>query len=151
MLKAKDYPAGSPIYTFIHDKGENFHIDSVRLRLWCLKNNPEIFLVPVDPSIGKEYIRDKVVSQRRLLQLFKRYNSSKEDIEPIIFGRFPYPPPDAMLIDGHHRFTLASMFKAEFISAFVLEIPQWEAFRIEGLPDLTQKVLRNRPVAERNY
>ena len=150
MLKASDYKIGDAIYTFVADNGENFNIDSERLRQWCLSNKPEIFLVPLRRSLAREMVRNRTVSTERVKQLGLHYVATRKIPEPIIFCK-TNSRPDVILVDGHHRYVLAVVAKMPLIEAFALERHQWEPFRIHGLPAIDQDQLKDLPLKPRDY
>lgn len=137
-------------YTFVGDDGVTTHINSEGLRLWCVANKPEIFLMPMRNDVAKQMIPDNVVSMARVREL-----STRKNLDPIIMvkdgtiGKNGYP--NVMLVDGHHRYFLAYLRKQEFIEGYFLEEPQWRPFQIHWLADVSKDELRRRPITKRNY
>lgn len=140
----------SNIYTFIDDDGKNIHIDSVALREWCMKTKPEIFLLPMNYKVAKDFYHDNVISVARVKELMKR-----DHLDPIIMvkdgttGKNGYP--NAMLVDGHHRYYLAYKQGKKFIEGYFLELFQWKPFQLHGLPSITKDQLRDVPITKRDY
>lgn len=139
------------IYTYISPEGANTHIDSEGLYSWTQTHASEleIFSVPLDHSLAQRFIRENTVSQQRIWELL-----SKPTLTPVIFckdGTFTEGRPDVLLVDGHHRYVLGSICRAEFIPGFVLEEAQWRPFQLEGLPPLTKAELQAIPLSPRSY
>lgn len=151
MLDGSKYKSGDPIYTFVADDGTNTHIDSKLLREWCLSNKSslEVFATPVDPKLALRFQDENIISPVRVFELWHR-----RDLDPVIYcksGTFTDGRPDVMLVDGHHRYTLAAAKAWPVIPAYILELNQWKPFQIDGLPDLTVDFLRAMPITSRNY
>lgn len=155
MLDGSTYPPHYPIYTFVDKAGVNTHIDSPRLRLWCLANerNPELEqgLAPVDRELANSFLRDNVVSMSRVIELL-----GKEELDPIILcqdGTFSSSNggPNVMLVDGHHRLVLAAKLKLPQIPAFMVKLEQWKPFQVTNILDLTEEQLLAAPIQKRNY
>jgi hypothetical protein len=138
------------IFTFVADDGENVHIDSEALRLWCKLAKPEVFWIPLKYELAKEFVRDNVISVERVAELSKR-----KDLDPIIMVKDgtigENGHPNAMLVDGHHRYYLACLAKLEVIPGHFLEVDQWKPFKLNGIPSVTADQLRRMPVTKRNY
>jgi hypothetical protein len=138
------------LYTFVGDDGENIHIDSIKLRLWCIENKPEIFWIPLKYELAAEFLRDNVISIERAKELSKR-----KDLDPIIMAKDgtigANGGPNALLVDGHHRYFLACMSKMQAIPGHFLEVEQWKPFQLHGLPNLTKEQLIKSPITKRNY
>jgi hypothetical protein len=138
------------IYTFVGDDGVTTHINSEALRLWCVVNKPEIFLMPMRPEVAEQMIPDNVVSIDRVRQL-----SLRKGLAPIIMvkdGTFgANGGPNAMLVDGHHRYFLAWLRQQAFIEGHFLEEHQWRPFQIHWLRGMSKDELRRRPVTKRDY
>jgi hypothetical protein len=138
------------IYSFVGDNGENIHIDSPKLRLWCIENKPEIFWIPLKYELLLEFRRDNVISQQRVIELSKR-----KHLDPIIMVKDgtigANGGPNALLVDGHHRFVLACLRKLLVIEGHFLEVEQWKPFQIHGIPNMTKDQLRAAPITKRNY
>jgi hypothetical protein len=138
------------IYTHVDLDGVNTHIDSEKLRRWCIANKPEIFIIPLKYELMAEFRRDNVVSPERILELSKR-----KDLDPIIMvkdGTFgDNGGPNVFLVDGHHRYALACMRGQKHILGHFLEESQWRPFQIYLAKDITAEELRARPVTKRNY
>jgi hypothetical protein len=153
-LSASDYPNGAPVYTYVCDDGTNIHIDATKLRAWCIAMKPPIYAVPVDHAEGQRYLRDNICSFDRCMELALSPRHAR--LDPIIFGhRGTSNPengsPNVMLIDGHHRYALASILRLPIISAHLIMPEIWQTFQVIGLPDLTQDQLRNIPLTQRSY
>jgi hypothetical protein len=138
------------IYSFVADDGTNIHINSEGLRLWCIENKPEIFWIPLKYELLEEFKRDNVFSMERVVELSKR-----KHLDPIIMVKDgtigANGGPNALLVDGHHRYVLACMRKQSHIEGYFLEVEQWKPFQIHWLRDLTAEELRARPITKRNY
>ena len=138
------------IYSFVGDDGENIHIDSEGLRIWCKLAKPEVFLLPLNYGLAEQFIKDNVVSPKRIHEL-----SLRKDLDPIImckdgtFGK--NGGPNTMLVDGHHRYFIACMIKLYAIPGHLLEVEQWKPFQLRGIPDITADELRRRPITKRDY
>jgi len=146
VLQAKDYPTGSAIYSFVDaETGENTHVDSEKLRQWCAANKAslEILLTPVDPQVALGFLEGNVIDLAHVARVQKM-----PKLDPIIYGKvgtLTNGHPDVLLIDGHHRFFLAYAEGEPFIPAYILEPAQWQEFKIEGLPNMTEEQLRAKP------
>jgi hypothetical protein len=140
----------SNIFSFVGDDGTNIHVNAEKLRLWCIENKPEIFLLPLRYELLNNFKRDNVVNPERVLEL-----ASRKDLAPIIMvkdgtiGGNGYP--NAILVDGHHRYALACLRGQKYIDGYFLEEAQWRPFQIHWLRDLTAEELRARPVTKRDY
>lgn len=139
------------IFTFIDKDGVNVHIDSEGLRQWCLKTNPEIFSLPLNYTLAHEMLRDNVVSLERVRELITR----KVRLDPIIMVKDgtigSNGHPNAMLVDGHHRFFIACASGWSHIEGYFLEYSEWKPFQIHGLPSVTREQLKASPITKRNY
>jgi hypothetical protein len=140
----------SNIYTFVGDDGNTTHINSEGLRLWCVANKPEIFLMPMKDEVAKQMIPDNVVSIERVRQL-----STRKDLAPIIMVKDgtigSNGGPNGMLVDGHHRYFLAFLRGQPFIEGHFLEEHQWRPFQIHWLRGMSKDELRRRPITKRDY
>lgn len=138
------------IYSFVGDDGENIHIDSEALRQWCLLIKPEIYSIPLKYELVIEFRRDNVISQERVAELSKRKN-----LDPIIMVKDGTTgsngTPNALLVDGHHRYVLACLRKQFIIEGHFLEVAQWKPFQLHDIPDMTKEQLRAAPITKRNY
>ena len=138
------------VYSFVANDGTNVHINSEGLRQWCIANKPEIFWLPMNYEVAKQFIPDNVVSMDRVREL-----STRKNLDPIImvkdgtFGSNGHP--NGMLVDGHHRYFLAFLRKQPVIEGYFLEESQWKPFQIHWLRDLSAEELRRRPVTKRDY
>jgi len=149
-LDARDYPPGTPIYTYIDPAtGVNTHVDSDKLRQWCADNTAklEVVLTPVDPNIACTFLDDNVIDLAHLARV-----KSMKRLDPIIYcvteiGANGYP--NVLLVDGHHRFFLAYLDRRQLIESYILTREQWVPFQIIGLPDLTENQLRAMPTKPR--
>ena len=70
------------IYTFVKPDGTNVHIDSEGLRQWTLQAKPEVVEVPIDREIALGFLRDNVISSRRVMELMQGYTT----LTPMIFA-----------------------------------------------------------------
>lgn len=150
-LDARNYPPGTPIYTFIANDGTTTHVDAVKLFQWCeAQSDLETFRVPVERDRAIGFHRDNCISRSRVLELHLKGIAT---ITPIIFGITGYTNnlPDTILIDGRHRYTLFAAMSLPFIPAYLLHPFQWKPFKIEGLLDMTHDQLRAAPVNGRRY
>jgi hypothetical protein len=123
----------------------NIHVDSEKLRQWCAAHRSELecLLTPVNPKIASSFLEDNVIDLDHAKEVLKM-----PALDPIIYGlsgTFTNGNPDAILIDGHHRYFLAWVTKHEFIPSYLLKPEQWEPFKIDGLPSLTEEQLRAMP------
>lgn len=138
------------VYTFVGDDGENIHIDSEALRVWCMLTKPEVFWIPLKYELAYDFIRDNVVDPFRIQELAKR-----KDLDPIIMVKDgtlgDNGHPNAMLVDGHHRYFIACMCKMEVIPGYMLEVEQWKPFQLHGIPKMTKEQLVRTPVTKRDY
>lgn len=150
-LQAKDYPEGAPVYSYVADDGVNVHIDSDKLRQWCAEHRFELEVLhtPVDGNVARNYLTENVVDLGHLVRVL-----AMTRLDPIIYGKWgtlTKGRPDAILIDGHHRYCAAAIRYEAFIPSYVLERAQWEPFQIEGLPNVTQDQLRAQPTAKSTH
>jgi hypothetical protein len=149
-FEAKDYKPSDRIYSYVSDDGRSVNIDAVKLRAWChmeLKHgNLEVFLVPVDHDLAQQWVKDGTVLLEHVLDL-----TAYPTLDPVIFGQWPKPGPDSILIDGHHRYALMGLCNMPQIPAFVLTETQWRAFEITGLPELPKDALAEWPAAPNTW
>jgi hypothetical protein len=140
------------IYSFVGDDGENIHIDAQSLRRWCMSNKKlEICMIPLRVELAKEMVRDNVVSTERIVELSRRRH-----LDPIIMckdGTFSKENggPNALIVDGHHRFVLACLAKMSVIPGYFLNVEQWKPFQLYGIPDMTREQLIKAPITKRDY
>jgi hypothetical protein len=153
MLDAKQFKVGDPIYTFVDDDGTNVHIASEQLRIWCIARDAagelERFWTPTDLKLANKMLKDNTVLMNRVLALTPRHLET-----PIIYAKtntHTKGRPDVLLVDGHHRFVRACVEGRPFILAWVVERASWEEFQIDGLPSISQNLLRAMPHKVRNY
>ena len=140
------------IYSFVGDDGENIHIDSEALRQWCIKTKPEIFLIPLKYELLSEFRRDNVISEERVFELSLDIQKSLEPIIMVKDGTIgSNGNPNALLVDGHHRYVLACWRGQFAIEGHFLEVAQWKPFQIHGIPDMTKDQLIASPITKRNY
>lgn len=151
MLDAKDYPPGTPIYSYVagDDEHTNVHIDSEKLRVWCVEHKAELewVWIPVEVKQAREWIRDNVVDVSHVMRVMEM-----KSLDPVILCRIDPPRPkwpQALYVDGHHRYVAAAVLKVKMIPAFILKPEQWQQFQIAGLPDMTQELLRAMPTKPR--
>lgn len=162
--KSSSLPLGYPVYTWVADHcGTNIHIDAKRLREWVIKRKPKQHITPVDPEFAAGFIANNAVDPIRVLQLMVEVEMGARKLDPIILCqletdklealglKFSHKPPDAILVDGRHRYTIAAIKKWPFIPCHLLQVQQWWRFRITGHPDFTQEVLKAAPLGQRNY
>ena len=138
------------VFSFVQDDGTNIHVDAEKLRLWCIENKPEIFWIPLNYELIKIFKRDNTISSERVVELSKR-----KDLDPIIMVKDgtigSNGHPNAILVDGHHRYALACLRGQKIIEGYFLEEAQWRPFQIHWLRDITAEQLRARPVTKRDY
>lgn len=159
MISPFSLLSGTPIYTFIAPDGINTHIAASLLREWALRAKPEIVLTPTDRELARSFIRDNIVSKHRCLQLARRSSAGEDIFEPILYchdGGLTQGRPDVLLVDGHHRFFLASIWGQLFIKSHILTEAQWRPFQIASSDgpfsiDTTSDDLRRKPITPRNY
>lgn len=155
-LTRKDFPDPlEAIYTFVAHDGTNTHVAAKRLRDWCVRTQPERFVVPVDRALAESFIRDNAVLPARIKQLMAK-NGLPDNMlnwEPVIFcqdggaeGR-----PDVMLVDGHHRYVVAAAIKSPNILAWCLTEEQWRPFEIVGLHEYTAQELIDEPIISKEH
>lgn len=140
------------IYTFVRNDGRNIHIHSPRLRSHCLQMNYKPILAPVDTKLAQSFLRDNIVSPWRIKQLMEKISEDKA-LEPIILCKteaYGHPcdlhTPEVLLVDGHHRYTIAALAKSPVIIAWLLELHQWQPFTVIGIPDYTNEALKAEPI-----
>jgi hypothetical protein len=140
------------IYSFVGDDGENIHIDSEALRQWCMMTKPEIFLLPLNYELLKMFERDNVISMERVFELSL---DIKKSLEPIIMVKDgtigENGAPNALLVDGHHRYALHCLGGKKHIEGHFLEVAQWKPFQLHDIPDMTKDQLRAAPITKRDY
>jgi hypothetical protein len=138
------------IYSFVGDDGENIHIDSESLRQWCVMAKPEIFLMPLKYELVAEFKRDNVISPARVVELAQR-----KHLDPIIMVKDGTTGsngnPNALLVDGHHRYAVACLRGQFAIEGHFLEVEQWKPFQLHDIPDMTKDQLRAAPITKRDY
>lgn len=141
------------IFTFVAPDGYNIHIHAPRLRQHLLATGHPIVVVPVQPKLAQDYVRDNIVSPRRVLQL-----DGASLWEPIILCKTeayekPEHPtiPQVLHVDGHHRLVRHAMMGLSTIKAFLVDMYRWQPFRVYNLPDTTQAQLNAEPIIPRHY
>jgi len=156
-IRLLDMGLYEPTYTHVGPDGVNTQIASARLRAHVLKHitDFEVFNVPVRRKLAQDFFRDNAISMVRVHAL------TKEDRrEPILFckdGTFTRDVtsgdmlPDVFLVDGHHRYARAAMDGEPMIAAWVLELGEWEEFRIVETIELTHEALRAMPVLQKEW
>lgn len=148
-------PERYPIYTFVDaETGKNVHIDSGKLRAWCIamRHSLVIHHVPIQEKLVQEFVEQNAVSMERVMELLLR----DKPLDPIIFAHDgSYSPenggPNFLLVDGRHRYTLAHKCGMTHIPAYLIDMHDWKHFEIVNIPDLTREQLANIPLGERNY
>lgn len=169
--KASTLPHAYPIYTWVADTGENIHIDTQAIRNWCIKRQPKVQLVGIDLVLAKSFIHQNVVNPQRCVQLAIECEAGLRKLDPVIFCLMQKPEldkrgikygggqtPDALLVDGHHRYAMMAMLKQPTIPGHVLTVHQWARFRIiDDRPahmkplTVTKEELEAQPVTIREY
>lgn len=147
-LDAKNYGPGMPIYSYVvAGTGENIHIDSELLRLWCLEQQKkgllEVFNTPVSLKQADSFLSENVIDASHAISIL-----GLKSWDPIIYckyGTSTNGAPDVMLVDGHHRYWCAAKMGMKWAPAFVLEREQWQEFQILGMPDISEELLRVMP------
>lgn len=151
MIDGTTLPPTDQVYTWVADDGTNWHIHAERLRLWCkAKPSLKVHLAPVDHQLARSFISDNIASMERVVELALR----DDKLDPIIFckrGTFTNGRPDVMLVDGHHRYVLASVMRSAVIPCYMIGTKQWEPFRIVNIPDYTRDELNAIPILHRSY
>lgn len=142
-----------PIYTFVEKAtGANVNIASERLRKWTLTVGLETVLVPVSRKMCSTWLEDNIISASRVAELYQRARGG-EILAPVLFakdGQMTDGKDDVMLVDGHHRYFLAALCGC-LLPAHVLEVEQWEPFKIVGFPAMDDSTLKALPITRRNY
>lgn len=152
MLQPRDMKLNEGVYTFVTKSGANINVASTRLYNWCENNQAslarQITMLPVDLSMAKSFLKDNIASLARVQEL-----RSRPTLSPVILCRSTGSDeiPDAMLVDGHHRYVLYALLGRKFILSYLLEPQQWHPFIVEGLSDLTQAQLSAIPITQRSY
>jgi hypothetical protein len=144
-----------PIFTFVADDGENYHIDTHALRDWCVAQEKlgklEIFNIPLKYDLAATFIPENVIAPDRVFELAERPIESLDPIIMVKDGTETNNAPNVMLVDGHHRFFLACLRKWTYIPGHLLEVSQWKPFQLHNLPSITREQLRRSPLLKRNY
>jgi len=147
------------IYTYVDEHtGENTHIDSTALRAYTLKRiaegSLEILWFPTDRALARKMLQvDKAISLKRCHEII----TAGKRFDPIIFctdGTFSPSNggPNGMLVDGHHRFFIATtIIGADGLEGVMLPPPEWQPFIMHNLPDLTAQQLIDTPILRRDY
>lgn len=150
MIPVTDLPPSEHIYSFVGDDGENIHIASDRLRVWCQSARLERVWVPMDRAMAEKFVTDNVISLERVRQL--ELDPPDQEENPVVFcstGTFTDGNPDVVLADGHHRYYLHR--EDEFVLSVLVGEREWRQFRISGIRDTTKDALREMPVLRRKY
>jgi hypothetical protein len=145
-----------PVFTYVQDDGVNINLDVTNLRAWCLthfdqSHGPKLVRIPVEEHIARHFINDNIASIERVTELSRRHLAL---LDPVILCRNGFNTDGTqrdMYVDGHHRYVLAYMNRMKHLPGFFLEPAQWSPFSIDGLPAMTQKELKDLPIAKRNY
>jgi hypothetical protein len=142
MIKLEEMGHMEAIYSFVALNGENLHIASGRVRTWCEKNRPEVFIIPMDEQLAAQFIVENSVTQARCLWLSKNVEECRK---PVIIGECKSGPGghSHYMIDGHHRYVVYAFLKLPHISCHILTESVWRQFTISGVPDITQEELKN--------
>lgn len=151
MINGRTLSPGEAIYTFVANDGRNIHIHAERLRIWLASSGHKVEPVPVFPELVKDLLAHNVVDQRRCIELL-----GKEKLDPIIMCITGAPAshpsmPAYLLVDGHHRYTLAHMLKLPVIPGYFVKKRIWNKFRIVNVPALSKQQLEDLPITPRNY
>lgn len=147
MIDASTLLPSEPICTFIDDSGSQIDIAANRLRLFCKAVSLSVFLIPIDHSFAQTFVTQNVISLSRVDQLRNHFTYELPD--PIIFCITDPLERAGMLVDGHHRYFLASQHRHKMIRAHVLPESIWLPFRISGCKPLTKQELRDIPITHR--
>lgn len=145
MLDGKNYKPGDPIYTFVAKDGTNVHVDAEKLRVWCAEHRAELQVLstPVESEHALKFLSDNALNIDNLMKV-----SKMASFDPLIYGHdgtYNEGAPNVLLIDGHHRYFVAFARGWKWIDAYVLSPEQWHPFRIAGLDDFTEELLRAIP------
>jgi len=156
MLKATDFKPTDLCYTFVADDGTNYHIASSLLRKHCLEKlgQTDIFLLALRPKLAASFITKNVVHPLRVASL-----RPQDLFEPVIFCSFdkithPNGHPDAMLVDGHHRYCRLALEGEKYIRAYILAEKIWKDFQIEDdafMRTYTKEELEAEPIAQKPH
>lgn len=148
-ITMRDYMAKhgpwAELYTHVAKDGRNIHIAVAPLRQAAQRHlRPE--LIPIDPKVA-ETIIDTSADPRRLGELVETLvKSGKKHLpghDPIIAaidhdGKW-------LLVDGTHRYIVASLLGMKKIRAYVCYPAMWEQFRLSDAPDMTAEQLAASP------
>lgn len=152
MIDGRTLPEGEPVYTFVAEDGENFHIHAHRLRQHLIKTSHKIISAPVRKALASQFLAENSISLERVQELMSRlFASDNPKPDPIILCLTPGGDHDVMLVDGHHRYFIHALYKVPVIPAWLVEPPIWQEFRVINIRNLSQDELIAAPLGERNY
>jgi hypothetical protein len=123
---------GEITYTHQDEKTGEFKTFAVqRLAQW-LKDNPEKaekhkYSIPVDRKFAEFVMRNRGIEAHRIARILNLTN-----FDPIILARMH--DDTCLIIDGNHRYVVASMVEAQFMPGYVLPEEIWKPFVVEGIP-----------------
>jgi hypothetical protein len=147
-LDGRNYPPGTPVFTFVAPDGANTHVDAEKLREWCTAHRAELEVVdtPVNFKLGLSFLIENVIDLAHAERVMRM-----EKLDPIIYGvtgTGKNGRPDVILIDGHHRYFCAAVMGCKWIPSFVLAPFAWREFEIIGLPSVSEDQLRRMPTTK---
>jgi len=140
MIPMAEMREGESIYSHVLPCGTNVHIAAARLRLHLLTHQPTPFLVPIDLNLCHTFYAARAIDDARILSL-----TPHELSEPIILCKdltLTEGRPDVLFCDGHHRYVRRALDGERWIKAWLVEYADWQPFRIEGHPTLSQESLK---------
>jgi hypothetical protein len=149
MIDALSLPPTTPIFTWISDRGENINIHSSALRECCLHYRPQVINVAIDHDLAATFLKHNIINAARIAQLANRY--LHEPVEPILFCEHRAGNPDALLVDGHHRYYLAHTYNSLYLRAWMIPEEAWRPFTLKNVPNITRQQLRDLPTTKRTY
>lgn len=132
-------------YSFVSDDGEQIDIAVDRLRAWIAINMSALdkAMIPVDRDGYDRIVHENAINPLKLAEVL---NSPDAMLEPVIIGydgvwTEAHGYPNAILIDGHHRFAAHFVRGHAECRAYLLPKSQWEPFMISGVPRMTKQQL----------
>lgn len=151
MIDARTLKKTEQIYTWVRDDGINFNVATSRLLAWINdRGRTKVLkqLLPVTRDMVNKFIAEGAVSPERIKQLVE----GPPALDPIILcltGRYDIngvPGPEAMLVDGRHRYTIHALLGLPQVAAYIVRPQHWARFQIAGLMPLTKEEHARVPV-----
>jgi hypothetical protein len=131
---AKAHGPWAQVYHHVADDGENIWIAVAPLRKEAERYlKPE--LVPLDPKVADKIVEESIEPRRmeELIQkLVRKGMKQLPGHDPVLIAFMP--DGKWLLVDGNHRYAIASLLGMKKIRAYVCYPPLWKQFQLTDLP-----------------